>query len=369
MPRRCSGRVLAETVTIERLGVSGDGVAVVDGRAVYVPDALPGEVVEIERSGERGHVLRRGAASPDRIGPFCSYHGRCGGCVAQHVAPRLYGEWKRSKVAGALSQAGLSTDVEPLLRAGGDGRRRITFHAREDAAGTRVGFMARRSHELVEIERCPIAVPGLRDAAGVARALASRLKTSGKPLDVAITSTLGGLDVDLRGSGPVSDRLRQALIAEGGRLGLARLSRHGELLAEYRRPSVRMGAAEVVPPAGGFLQATEAGEAALAEAVLAAASGARRVADLFCGSGPFALRLAAKAEVHAVEADGEALLALDRAARATPGLRPVTTEARDLFRRPFSRRSSSGSMPSCSIRHGLERRPRSVSWSCRPVLP
>ncbi len=320
---------------IDRLGASGDGVVEGGGRPVFVPDALPGEDVAVERSGERGRVLGRGAPSPDRIEPFCPYYGHCGGCVAQHVGPALYGEWKRAKVAGALSQAGLSGPVEPLLRAGGEGRRRLTFPAREGAAGIRVGFMARRSHELVEIDRCPISVPGLRDAAGVARALASRLRISRKPLDIAITSTLGGLDVDLRGSGPLPDGLRQSLIAEGGRLGLARLSRHGELLAEFRRPAVRMARAEVVPPAGGFLQATEAGEAALAAAIGAAASGAGPMADQFSGSGPFSLRLAAEAEIHAVESDAQALLALDRAARATPGLRRVTTEARDLFRRPL----------------------------------
>jgi 23S rRNA (uracil1939-C5)-methyltransferase len=64
-------------------------------------------------------------------------------------------------------------------------------------------------------------------------------------------------------------------------------------------------------------------------------AGARRVADLFAGSGPFALRLAEAAEVHACESDAASLAALDRAARATPGLRRIITETRDLFRRPL----------------------------------
>ena len=63
--------------------------------------------------------------------------------------------------------------------------------------------------------------------------------------------------------------------------------------------------------------------------------GAKKVADLFAGSGPFSIRLAETAEVHAVESDRHALAALDRAARATPGLRRITTEVRDLFRRPL----------------------------------
>src|SRR5690606_3051747 len=96
-----------------------------------------------------------------------------------------------------------------------------------------------------------------------------------------------------------------------------------------------MGPAAVVPPPGGFLQATAAGEEALAALVTEACAGARNVADLFAGCGPFALRLAQQAKVHAVENGAEALAALQRAARNTQGLKPVTTEVRDLFRRPL----------------------------------
>jgi 23S rRNA (uracil1939-C5)-methyltransferase len=96
-----------------------------------------------------------------------------------------------------------------------------------------------------------------------------------------------------------------------------------------------MGRSAVTPAPGGFLQATAAGEAALAERVVAACKGAKRVADLFSGCGPFTLRLAETCEVHAVETDAPALLALDRGFRETPGLRQVTTERRDLFRRPL----------------------------------
>jgi 23S rRNA (uracil1939-C5)-methyltransferase len=62
---------------------------------------------------------------------------------------------------------------------------------------------------------------------------------------------------------------------------------------------------------------------------------ARRAADLFAGAGAFSLPLAETAEIHAAEADAAALAALDAAWRATPGLRRITTEARDLFRRPL----------------------------------
>lgn len=320
---------------VDRLGAGGDGVATIEGRTVFVSGALPGERVLVEIDGERARLLKVETASPDRVEPFCPYFGRCGGCSAQHIGPALYAEWKRENVAKALIRSGVKADVLPLVPGHGEGRRRVTFHAREIEGAMRVGFMAARSHNLVEIDHCPITVPELQGAAEAAATLAQKMKGVGKPLDVAITSTVVGSDVEIRGSGPVDERRRQALIEEAGALGLARLSLHGETLVEFRKPTVRMGRASVALPAGSFLQATAAGEAALANLVVDAARGAKRVADLFAGSGPLSLRLAETAEVHAVENDRAALSALDRAARETPGCRRVTTETRDLFRRPL----------------------------------
>jgi len=88
-------------------------------------------------------------------------------------------------------------------------------------------------------------------------------------------------------------------------------------------------------PPGAFLQATAAGEEALAGLVAKHCERAKRIADLFCGVGPFALRLAAKARISAFDSDDGAVTALRKAAMATSGLKPVKAEARDLFRRPL----------------------------------
>jgi 23S rRNA (uracil1939-C5)-methyltransferase len=84
------------------------------------------------------------------------------------------------------------------------------------------------------------------------------------------------------------------------------------------------------------MQATAEGEASLARLVCAHAAGTRNVADLFCGIGPFALRLAERAPVMAADADAAAIAALSAAAKATPGLKPIATERRDLYRRPLA---------------------------------
>jgi 23S rRNA (uracil1939-C5)-methyltransferase len=327
---------VAERVTIARLGAKADGIAGVEGGQAFVPYALPGETVTIERQGERARLVSIETPSPEREEPFCPYFGVCGGCATQHMRHAFYEGWKRGNLVETLRRARIEAPVEALVDAHGAGRRRITLHARVPSGNLRVGYMAARRHEVVEIAFCPIAEPGLKERApGIARALAERLAPARKPLDIQITAAETGFDVDLRGHGAVNDRDRQELVALAAELDLARLSLHGDVLVERRAPVVTMGRAAVVPPPGSFLQATRAGEAALARVVLDACSGARRVADLFCGVGPFALRLADRAEVHAAEADAGAIVALDKAARGTPGLRRVTGEVRDLFRRPL----------------------------------
>lgn len=327
---------MAEQVTIRRLGAKADGLADTPSGPLYVPKVLPGEVVTVEREGPRGHLVSVDAPSPDRDMPFCPYFDACGGCATQHMRHGFYQDWKRDIVVGALRQARIEAEVAPLIDAHGDGRRRLTLHARFAERIPRVGYMAARSHDVVEIEFCPIAAPALlRRAPAVARELARHLSSGRKPLDIQVTATETGLDVDLRGHGPLRDRDRLSLIALAAELDLARLSLHGEIIVERRPPTIMMGRAAIVPPPGSFLQATALGEETLAGLVVDACAGAKRVGDLFSGSGPFALRLAARAEVHAVESDRGSMAALDRAARATPGLRRVTTEVRDLFRRPL----------------------------------
>jgi 23S rRNA (uracil1939-C5)-methyltransferase len=270
------------------------------------------------------------------VAPICPHYGVCGGCAVQALAPDAYGEWKRGLVVGALRNAGVSAEVAPLIDAHGAGRRRVTFHARGDAGGTRVGFMRARAHEIVEIEACPLLEPGLAPALAAARALARALASNGKPLDIAATLTLEGIDIDLRGSGALSADEARAVIAAAGRHDLARLSNHGRVVALSRKPRVAVGESIIALPPGSFLQATAAGEEEIARRVSKAVGAAKRVADLFCGLGAFALRLSAHARVTAYDNDAEAIAALTEAARATAGSRLAIAEARDLFRKPLT---------------------------------
>lgn len=330
---------MVERLVIDRLGHRGDGIA--DGPAgpIYVPDTLPGETVEVESipgQPDRRHLLNIERPSAQRVVPICPYFGICGGCALQHWNETSYRAWKRDLVVTALRQAGIRTEVAELIDAHGDGRRRVVFHARHGTHDVlEVGFAAARAHHVIAIDRCPILANALDGALKVAWTIAELLGPTRKPLDIQITATDEGLDVDVRGSGPLTASTMTALAQVARQHNLARLTRHGELIAQARAPSLRMGAAKVLLPPAAFLQATAEGEAVLSRLVLDACTGTKQVADLFAGIGPFALRLAATARVRAFDLDEDAISALNRAAKAAQGLKPVEAERRDLFKSPL----------------------------------
>ena len=330
---------MVEHLTIARIGHRGDGIADGPDHAIYVPGALPGETVEVEAAPghpDRRVLLRVAHASAERIAPICPHFGVCGGCAVQHWDTAPYRAWKRALVVEALRQAGLDAPVADLIDAHGAGRRRATFHARRGTHDVlEVGFLAARAHRIIAIDRCPILAKSLDGALPAAWAIAEALRPRKKPLDIAATATDAGLDIDVRGSGPLAAPLTATLARVAAAHDLARLTRRGELVVQNRAPTLRIGTATVALPPAAFLQATAEGEAALARLVLSACAGATKIADLFCGIGPFALRLAERAHVLAVDNDAAALAALKRAAASTPGLKPVEVQERDLFMDPL----------------------------------
>jgi 23S rRNA (uracil1939-C5)-methyltransferase len=334
-----SARGVVERLVIDHVGHRGDGVAFADGQTVYVPYALAGETVEVAPvpdHPDRRRLLQVQHASPQRVTAFCQHFGICGGCAIQHWESERYRAWKRDIVVETLALAKLDCEVYQLIDAHGLGRRRITLHARMGTQDVlKVGFAAASSHDIIPVDRCPVLAPGLSGALEAAWAIAEPLISIGKPLDIQITATDNGLDVDVRGSGPLPAVTIAMLSRVAEQHRLARLTRHGELVLMRTPPTIAIGAAQVTLPPGSFLQATVAGEEALAALVAGHCQRAKHIADLFCGVGPFALRLAAKSRISAFDSDAGAVTALQKAATSTSGLKPIKAEARDLFRRPL----------------------------------
>ncbi|WP_292072211.1 class I SAM-dependent RNA methyltransferase [Brevundimonas sp. UBA7534] len=331
-----------QTLRIDRVGGQGDGIADTPSGPVFAPLTLPGETVRaqvVEGRAERVDVVE---ASPDRIPPISPQYGDCGGCSLQHWAHGPYLEWKRQQVRLALAREQIETEVEPTVAVPAGTRRRLALHARRGADGRAIlGFKARRSWRLVEVRECPVADPRIVRAIPALAALAEPLLEHAKSAPTLhVTWTLTGLDVDVTGVerrfGGLSRDAQMKAIAAAGRVDLARLSLAGETLVMARQPQVAFGPATVSLPAGGFLQAVPEAEAAMVSRAVQAVRGAKKIADLFCGAGTFTFPLATVAPVIAADASKAGIEALKAGVRSAKGMKAITAEARDLFRRPLT---------------------------------
>ncbi len=327
-------------ISIEKMGQLGEGVYfdaddTERRHPVFVPYTLPGERVLVEREGARAKPLEILIPSQERIAPLCKYFGTCGGCAVQHWQEDKYRAWKRGLIATALSFENIETQIDEMIDAHGEGRRRVNFHVRFVEGQPLAGFMIARTHRLVNLDTCPILVPELAASPEYARQIAKPMMRLRKPLDMQFTATRSGLDVDIRGAGKIDFEMRMALTDLANSFDLARLSIHGETLLERRIPVLQFGRVNVPIPAGGFAQATVLGEETLAKLVQDEVGDAKRVADLFCGAGPFALRLAEKANVYAADSYAAGIQSLRRGANLVQGLKQIEAEDRDLFRRPL----------------------------------
>ena len=203
-----------------------------------------------------------------------------------------------------------------------------------------LGYKARRSWKLVEIDACTIADPRLVAALPAMRRLAAPLfehPQSAPTLHATVTDT--GIDIDITGverkSGGLSADARVRIAEAAGAADFARVTLSGETLYQSRSAIVRFGQGRVALSPGAFLQAVPAAEDAMAVFALEALAGAGLVADLFCGLGTFSFRLAEQSRVIAADGDKAAIAALRAGLGSVPMLKPITVEARDLFRRPL----------------------------------
>ncbi|SNX69812.1 23S rRNA m(5)U-1939 methyltransferase [Cereibacter ovatus] len=318
-------------LTIDRLGHLGDALA----QGVFVTGALPGEVVEGEVEAGRMAAPRILTPSADRVRPPCPHAKSCGGCLLQHASDPFVAGWKQEVVRSALAGQGLQADFRPIQVSPPASRRRAVLSGRRTKGGALLGFHARQSDVVVAVPNCRLLHPDLMAAFPALEALVVAGGSRSAELTLTVTRSLGGPDVVVAGGKPLDVGLRATLAGVAERFGLARLTWGDETVALRVPPAQAVGPARVVPPPGAFLQATAEGEAALLAAVIDAIGEARMVADLFAGVGTFALPLAARAEVLAVEGDSAMVAALDRGWRQAPGLKRVRAETRDLFRRPL----------------------------------
>jgi 23S rRNA (uracil1939-C5)-methyltransferase len=247
-----------------------------------------------------------------------------------------YRALKRNNVLRALKQHGFDDAVvEAPIEVPPQTRRRAVLKIAKHAGEVAIGFHARESHTIVDMRECFVLTPALFALVQEMRPMMAALLNDGDNAEASITQSDTGFDLSLKWNKPVTTS-RTAQIAHWAQmLKLARVSSSRDVLVEFASPSIRFGKTVVKLPCDAFLQPMREGEAALQRFVLESVGNAKSVIDLFAGCGTFSLVLAERARVHAVELEAPMLEALAFAARNTQGLKPLTTETRDLFKVPL----------------------------------
>lgn len=288
---------------------------------------LPGEEVDAN-----GRILR---PSANRVSAPCRQAKSCGGCALQHASDAFVADWKQEVLRKALDARGLDAPFQLIETSPPRSRRRAKLSGRRTKSGAMVGFHARGSDQIVSIPDCQILTSAIQSQIQLLETIARLVASRRGEVGLTVLDTEQGLDLRIETDRDLTIDLRSDLAALMGDSAVARLTWNAEPVATIAVPRVRFGSASVTPPPGAFLQATKAGEAALVQGVQDIVEGCSRIVDLFAGCGTFALNLAGQATVHAVEGDAELTEALDAGWRGASGLKAVTTEVRDLFRRPL----------------------------------
>ncbi|NIJ33466.1 class I SAM-dependent RNA methyltransferase [Sphingomonas oligoaromativorans] len=311
---------------ILRLAARGDGMTA-DGRTI--PFAAPGDRVSAGGSIEPG---------PHHQTPPCRHFPTCGGCTLQHVDDAAYTTYLVERVAGALATQGLKAEIAAPHLSAPRTRRRASLRAERFGRKILLGFNEGQSRKVVDLAECWILAPELFALLQPLRGLLAKFIADKRTAGVELALTDQGIDLLLSGFEAEGLAAIEAINAFAETHRLARVSIDSGYGAEARwepQPvTVTLGGVAVGLPAGGFLQATADGEAALLAAVREGVGDAKIIADLFAGLGTFALPLSASARVLAAEGARDAILSL-KAAAGRAG-RQVVADHRDLFRRPYT---------------------------------
>ena len=147
---------------IENVAFGGSGVARANGKAVFIPYTIDGEAVSAKVTREKkqfaqAEIVDLHEPSPHRVSPPCPYFGRCGGCAYQHINYPHQLKIKARQVHDVLRRIGKLQNIpmRPIIPSPRNYgyRNRVTVHAQDGV----VGYFRRDSHQLIDVERCPIA--------------------------------------------------------------------------------------------------------------------------------------------------------------------------------------------------------------------
>jgi 23S rRNA (uracil1939-C5)-methyltransferase len=337
---RSAGVIPRETARITDLSHEGRGVAHVDGKTVFIDDALPGELVEWQRlkrgrNFDEGRLLKVIEPSPDRVEPRCAHFGICGGCVLQHLSGEQQLQFKQKQLMDSLARIGKVTPQEilpPLKADSWNYRRRARLAARwvPKKGRTIVGFRERSTPYITNIERCEVLQAPLDRLIVPLSELVTALSIRHRVPQIEVAVADNAVALVVRVLEPLTEADQELLrqfarehsvqmfLQPGGYETVAPMERVEPL--EYRLPAFDL-TLQFLPT--DFIQVNGPLNLQMIDRAveLLALSPQDRVLDLFCGLGNFSLPLARRAG-QVVGVEGEASLvarARDNAARNSLG--------------------------------------------------
>jgi 23S rRNA (uracil1939-C5)-methyltransferase len=339
-----------EAADIIDLSHEAHGVARLDGKAVFVADALPGERVMLKRVKRHRNfdeaVLESVITpSPDRVAPPCPYYGTCGGCALQHLAPAAQLAFKQAQLLENLARLGSVEPVrvlEPLAGPVWGYRRRARLGLKHVPRKGRVvvGFRERSAPYVADLHECRVLAAPLGSLLDPLAELVGSLSIAARVPQAEVAVADNACALVLRVLDPPNEadlqRMRgwegthgaRLYLQPGGPATVAPLTPGHESL-RYALPTFDV-VLEFEPTdfiqVNGVLNQTMVNQAI---ALLDPQPG-ERVLDLFCGLGNFSLPLARRAgEVVGVEADAGLVSRAGRNA-ASQGIVNVTYVTADL---------------------------------------
>ncbi|MGD1105931.1 MAG: 23S rRNA (uracil(1939)-C(5))-methyltransferase RlmD [Terracidiphilus sp.] len=339
MPKNSQRSAAApQLVQIEKPVYGGAFLARVEGKAAFVPLALPGEqarvrVVEEKRGYATAEVEEIVTAAAERVAPACKHFRACGGCQYQHAEYKAQIEMKQAILRETLERGGVRAPDEMSVLAGEPWTYRNRIRLAFDAEG-RPGYRGRRSHAVIRIEECPIAAPLLVSAVFSAAELFRRFAVPSRPAelslfcDAAEDSMLASVFTDGAARVPLTDYFDALLPQIPSLRGVELVEVH----QNQPRTVARAGAESIAYRAAGFEYRVDHGAFfqvnrwLVDELVECVAEGLRGAVarhgglawDLFAGVGLFARKLAEQFErVIAVEPAPAAMAALKENLKGT----------------------------------------------------
>jgi 23S rRNA (uracil1939-C5)-methyltransferase len=298
--------------TVGTMAFKGYGVARVEGRVVFLPYSVTGdeawiEIVEEKQNYALGRLERLIVPSPWRVSPPCPYFGRCGGCHWQHIEGIKQAEIKRDIFQDILRRLGGVEEIPPVPII--PSPRPYGYRARVQlkVAGKALGFYQAGSHQIVEIDHCPISHPLINQILSILRE-EQRYLSSFKEIEIRVSPEEGKGVLILQ-----SNFFQQRQHAFAGRLlhnhsvlkGIAITGRKGSLsfgdpfltFSVFLDPKGEKRRLNLRASPGSFFQVNLEQNQALIDAVLqfGEVKGEERVLDLYAGIGNLTLPLAFRA--------------------------------------------------------------------------